>query len=227
MGLKIEEINQYTSIGSVNNVFRKNEKIRFIFLGKTLYEDCLGLQRNIFQKKLNGELKENIFLITEHYPVYTTGKSTKGEHLPVINHNIPIINIERGGSITFHGENQIIIYPIINLKDFRLSVKKYIFLLEQIIIDTLREIGIEAYRKKSLVGVFTEKGKIGFIGVKISKFITMHGFSLNYNVNKRYFGNIIPCGLKDIPICNISDFTNVSKNEVISILKRNCIYQLL
>ena len=199
---------------------RKN---RFIFLGKTLYTDCLKLQEKNFYRKLNGNLKENIFLITEHYPVYTIGKSTKKEHLPKFNDGIQIVNIERGGSITFHGENQIVIYPIINLKEFRISIKKYIYLLEQVIISSLTEIGIQSYRKKSLVGVFTERGKIGFIGVKISKFITMHGLSVNYNVNKRYFDNIVPCGLGNIPICNITDFINISKNEVINILYKNLI----
>jgi len=195
-------------------------KNRFIFLGKTDYIDCLKLQEEIFRKKIKGEIKEDYFLITEHFPIYTLGKTTKDNHLPREN-LAKIIPINRGGSITFHGENQIVVYPIINLINRKLAVKKYIHTLEEIIIRTLKALGIKAYRRDGLIGVFSDKGKIAFIGVRISKFTTMHGFSINYDVDKRYFSNIIPCGLQDRRISNITDFSSISKAELVNNLYKN------
>ena len=85
-------------------------------------------------------------------------------------------------------------------------MKNYVWTLEEVMIKTLSDFGINAFRREKLRGVFTEKGKIGFIGVKISRFISYHGFSLNVNVKEEYFNKIIPCGITDIPVCNMADF---------------------
>ncbi|WP_457641662.1 lipoyl(octanoyl) transferase LipB [Persephonella sp.] len=198
--------------------------LKIIDLGKTEYQEALKIQRDFFLKKRKNPEIGDIILITEHYPVYTRGKSTKREHIPD-NLDAPIFEIERGGSVTFHGEGQIIVYPILRLKK-NLSVKKFVYILEEIMIETLKEFGIRGFRKEKFRGVFTERGKIGFVGIKISKGISMHGFSLNVNVDKSYFSKIIPCGIKDIPVCNMADFipgvkTIYVKNILISsILKK-------
>jgi lipoyl(octanoyl) transferase len=195
-------------------------KTKFLFLGKTDYQECLNLQRNIFNKKKSGILKDDYVIITEHNPIYTLGKTTKEEDLPVES-IADIVQLERGGSITFHGDGQIVVYPILNLLNRKLSVKKYIYTLEEIILKTLNDIGIKAYRKDRLTGVFTDKGKIGFIGVYISKYISMHGFSLNFNVDKHYFYNIKPCGLDNKEVANVRDFGDASKNQLLNYLYKH------
>ncbi len=189
---------------------RKKMKIKD--LGKTDYLETLNLQRKLFNEKIKNPELEDIVLITQHYPVYTKGKTTSEEHIPQPIEDIPVIEIERGGSITFHGEGQIVVYPIITLSK-KLSVRNYVSTLEQIMIDTLKDFDIDAFREEKRRGVFTEKGKIGFVGVKISRYTTMHGFSLNVNVENKYFQRIIPCGISDKPVCSMSDFIKDIKVE--------------
>ncbi|RUM60669.1 MAG: lipoyl(octanoyl) transferase [Persephonella sp.] len=191
-------------------------KLKFIFLGLSDYQKFLDLQDRLTKGKGEG----NYIIITEHYPVYTVGKRINKEDLPKKD-LAPLIKLNRGGGITFHGFNQIVVYPILDLRDYKLNLKKYIRLLEDIMINSLKEIGINAYRKDGLVGVFTNKGKIGFVGINISQFITNFGFSINYEVDKNYFYNINPCGLKDENIANITDFSDISKSEFINILYKN------
>ena len=190
-------------------------KTRFIFLGLSEYDEFLKLQEKLTEKKLYDGDINNYLIISEHYPIYTLGKRIVLDDLPEEN-LAPVLELERGGGITFHGLGQIVIYPIINLKENNLSLKKYIWTLEEIIIQTLKRINVESFRKDGLVGVFTEKGKVGFIGLKVSKFITNFGFSINYSVNKKYFYNINPCGLKGEKIANITDFVNISKADFIN-----------
>jgi len=180
--------------------------MKIIDLGLTEYRQTLRLQKKIFSEKIKDSSVEDTVLITEHFPVYTAGKTTNQEHLKNIPPDIPVYRIERGGSITFHGRGQMVVYPIINLLRKRISVKKFVWLLEEVIVETLKELGITGYRNEKYRGVFTDRGKIGFVGVKISRFVSYHGMSLNVDVDKSFFSYIIPCGIKDIPVVNISDF---------------------
>ncbi|MBK3332546.1 lipoyl(octanoyl) transferase LipB [Persephonella atlantica] len=192
--------------------------MKVLQLGKTHYEDALRLQKKLFQSKLQDSSLEDIILITEHFPVYTKGKTTQEEHLKNIPADIPVYEVERGGSVTFHGPGQIVVYPVVYLKGKKLSVKNYVWTLEQIMIETLKEIGIHSFRIKKRRGVFTDKGKIGFIGVKISRNVAYHGFSLNVNVDKTFFKWIVPCGISDIPVCNMTDFVDIDIETVKEIL---------
>ncbi len=192
-------------------------KTKFIFLGLSKYREFLELQEKLTEKKLYKGDKNSYIIITEHYPIYTLGKRINIEDLPRKN-LAPVLKLDRGGGITFHGFGQIVVYPIINLKDYNLSLKRYIWILEDIMLKTLKNFGIKAYRRNGLVGVFTDRGKIGFIGVKVSKFITNYGFSINYDVDKKFFENINPCGLKEKKIANIKDFKEISKKELIDTL---------
>ncbi len=195
-------------------------------LGITDYLETLHLQRKLFQEKISNPKKRDIILVTEHFPVYTKGKTTKEEDIPFPIKDIPIIDIERGGSVTFHGEGQIVVYPIITLGK-KLSVKNYVKTLEDIMIGTLKEFDIYAFREEKRRGVFTEKGKIGFVGVKISRYTTMHGFSLNVNVDKKFFEKIIPCGIKDKPVCSMSDFIEDITVETVKPILLKHIYEKL
>ena len=187
--------------------------LNIIDFGKENYITVLKKQEELFNQKREGSLKEDFILIGEHYPVYTCGKRTKKEHIYCIPENIPIFDVERGGSITFHGEGQLVVYPIINLKNYRLSVKEYVNTLEEAIIRTCLSFGVNTFRKKGFPGVFTKEGKIGFVGVKISNYITFHGASLNVSVDKKYFEYINPCGI-GTPVVNLSDYTKTDINDV-------------
>jgi len=197
--------------------------MKVIDLGISDYLKALELQEDIFKKKIKKLISEDFVIITQHRPVYTAGKSFKKEHIINIPENVEIVHIERGGSITFHGHGQLVIYPIIDLNKKKISVKNYIWILEEIIINTLKDYNINGFRIDKRRGVFTEKGKIGFIGVKISKYISYHGFSINVKVNKEYFSHIVPCGISDIPVCNIYDF---DKNIALDHIKQSVIKYL-
>jgi lipoyl(octanoyl) transferase len=148
----------------------------------------------------------NYFLMCEHTPVYTLGKSGDMENVlmsddELVKNNIEFFKTNRGGDITFHGLQQIVGYPIIDLEKFYTDIGKYLRNLEEAIILTIAEYGIEGGRNAGETGVWIDAGipgkerKICAIGVRCSRWITMHGFALNVNTDLGYFNNIIPCGL--------------------------------
>lgn len=153
-------------------------------------------------------LPEHHFLFCEHHPVYTLGKSGKMDHLllneeQLTTKGIQFYKINRGGDITFHGLGQVVGYPILDLEHFFTDVHKYVRFLEEAVIRTLAEYGIDAGRIAGLSGVWLEqndffpKRKICAIGVHLSRWCTLHGFALNVNTDLNYFRNIIPCGIQD------------------------------
>ncbi|HIQ24520.1 MAG TPA: lipoyl(octanoyl) transferase [Persephonella sp.] len=200
--------------------FLKQDNYQIIDFGKKEYLEILKIQEDLFQKKQNNETSQDYILIGEHFPVYTAGKRTKQEHIYNIPKNIPLIKIERGGSITFHGLGQIVVYPIMDLRMKKLSVKNLVYKLEEAIIKTCRHFNIDVFRKEKLTGIFTKEGKIGFIGLRVSKFITMHGLSLNVNVDKKYFSYINPCGIST-EVVNISDYEKANVKKVKQLLLKN------
>lgn len=150
----------------------------------------------------------NYFLFCEHPPVYTLGKSGKKEHVLMSDeelaaNDISYFNTNRGGDITFHGLQQIVGYPILDLEKFGTDIGKYLRNLEEIIILTIAEYGIKGGRSKGETGVWIDEDipgkerKICAIGVRCSRWITMHGFAVNINTDLSYFDNIIPCGIQN------------------------------
>lgn len=149
-------------------------------------------------QQLNQHLlyKSNPFLILSHVdPVFTVGlRSLNNDHLKNAS-NFPVIKTNRGGQVTFHGPGQLLVYPIINLRDHQLRVKDYIGILEDIVIDACAKVNVEAI-KTCDTGVWISKDrKIASIGIHVSKGKTSHGFALNCNLNLKYFDEIVPCGL--------------------------------
>lgn len=149
---------------------------------------------------------QHYFLLCEHPPVYTLGKSGKKEHVlmneaELERNNISFFNTNRGGDITFHGPQQVVGYPILDLEKYDTDIGKYLRNLEEIVIMTLSHFGINAARSTGETGVWLDPGipgserKICAIGVRCSRWITMHGFALNVNTDLRYFEHIIPCGI--------------------------------
>lgn len=149
------------------------------------------------------------FVLCEHNPVYTLGKSGKNEHLKLnseaLDHQkISFYKINRGGDITFHGPGQVVGYPILDLDQFFTDVHKYIRLLEEVVIRTLADFNLIATRLDDYTGVWLAPDrlhekyrKICAIGVHLSRWVSMHGFALNVNTDLEYFKNIVPCGIKD------------------------------
>ncbi|MFT3979982.1 MAG: lipoyl(octanoyl) transferase LipB [Ferruginibacter sp.] len=154
------------------------------------------------------------FLLCEHPNVYTLGKNGREEHLLITEQQrqekqIAYFHINRGGDITFHGPGQIVGYPILDLEKFSTDLGLYLRNLEEVIILTLAELGITAGRSKGETGVWIDAGlpgkarKICAIGIRCSRWITMHGFALNVNTDLRYFDFIVPCGIQDKQVTSI------------------------
>lgn len=204
-----------------------NKKTSFKNLKQKDYKDAWDYQVELFEKilsikKLNRDLPldqqkptENYLLFVEHPHVYTLGKSGDENHLLIRNEDLYKIDasfyhINRGGDITYHGPGQIVGYPIIDLENFFTDIHKYMRLLEESIILTLADYGISAGRIEGLTGVwidFNNKNKarkICAMGVKTSRWVTMHGFALNVNTDLKYFDHIVPCGIKDKDVTSLS-----------------------
>ena len=156
----------------------------------------------------------NYFLLCEHPPVYTLGKSGKKEHVLMSDeelaaNGIAFFNTNRGGDITFHGLQQVVGYPILDLEKYYTDIGKYLRNLEEMIILTIAEYGIKGGRSKGETGVWIDadipgkERKICAIGVRCSRWITMHGFAMNVNTDLGYFNNIIPCGIENKQVTSI------------------------
>jgi lipoyl(octanoyl) transferase len=163
----------------------------------------------------NNQLQTtHYFLFCEHPSVYTLGKSGKAEHILMTpaqleQNNIQFFNTNRGGDITFHGLQQVVGYPILDLEHFYTDIGKYLRNLEEVIILTIAEYGIKGERSSGETGVWVQPGvkgkerKICAIGVRCSRWITMHGFALNVNTDLGYFNNIIPCGIQNKQVTSL------------------------
>lgn len=193
-----------------------NKKIKLHDLGNRDYKDTWDYQEELFkqivdlkiQKRNNVDIiTPNYFIFVEHPHVYTLGKSGDISNLLLSEKQLQakgatFYKINRGGDITYHGPGQIVGYPIIDLENFFTDIHKYLRFLEEIIILTLAEYEIVGSRSKGETGVWLDIGtpfarKICAMGVRASRWVTMHGFALNVNTNLGYFDNIIPCGIKE------------------------------
>lgn len=193
-----------------------NKQVKLIDLGEKDYKDTWDYQEQLFQSILDVKVKnrregteeptDNYFLFVEHPHVYTLGKSGHIENLLLSEEQlkakgVTFYKINRGGDITYHGPGQIVGYPIIDLENFFTDIHKYLRLLEETMILVLSDYGIEAGRSEGETGVWLGIGtpfprKICAMGVRASRWVTMHGFALNVNSDLGYFDNIIPCGIK-------------------------------
>ena len=214
-----------------------NKQIKFIDLGTMDYKEAWDFQQNLFDeivqkkkenRKNNTNLKTpNYFLFVEHPHVYTLGKSGNYSNLLIDenqlkNKNASFYKINRGGDITYHGPGQIVGYPILDLENFFTDIHMYLRFLEQTVIDSLDYFGIEAGRNQGKTGVWTDidtpfPNKICAMGVRASRWVTMHGFALNVNVDLDYFNNIIPCGLTDNVVTSINKELNQSETDITEI----------
>lgn len=194
-----------------------NKNIQYIDWGLTEYNEGWLKQEDIFndtiQKKANGETTDNNLIFCEHPHVYTLGKSGD-EHNMLLNYiqlqakDATFVKTNRGGDITYHGPGQIVGYPIFDLANFGIGLKQYIYIIEESIIKTLLSYNIVSQRLDGATGVWLDVGlhtcrKICAIGVRSSRFVTMHGFALNVNTDLTYFGHINPCGFTDKGVTSV------------------------
>jgi len=168
-------------------------------IGRTRYAEAWALQQEIWKLRQANALQD-VLLLTEHDHVYTLGKSTDDNHLLASQEELKISGtdvfyVDRGGDITYHGPGQIVVYPIIDLNNYFLDIHRYLRSLEDVIIRTLDAFGILAGREKDMTGVWVNGEKIAAIGVKVSRWVTMHGFALNVHTDLSMFDRIIPCGI--------------------------------
>ena len=178
------------------------------WLGLTKYQKACDLQKWIWSQKMNGQTADALLLL-EHSPTFTIGKSGKLENLllskeELTTEGISLFFIDRGGDITYHGPGQLVVYPIIDLRNRGKDIHRYIHGLEEVAIRTLADLSIEARRDEKHVGVWAGNDKIASIGVRVKKWVTMHGLALNVNPILEHFSFINPCGSPDIEVTSIS-----------------------
>lgn len=214
-----------------------NKQITLQNLGLKDYKDTWDYQEQLFKEILDLKIRNrredleletpNYLLFVEHPHVYTLGKSGDFENLLVTEDYLKEIDatfykINRGGDITYHGPGQIVGYPILDLENFFTDIHKYLRFLEEMVILTLKDYGITSERSKGETGVWLDVGtpfarKICAMGVRASRWVTMHGFALNVNTNLGYFDNMIPCGIKGKAVTSLNvelGVAEVNMNDV-------------
>jgi lipoyl(octanoyl) transferase len=211
---------------------------KLLDLGRMSYEDALAKQEALFngildKKRLGESHTDNTLILVEHNPVYTLGKS--GDESNLINNPMAVgaefFKTSRGGDITYHGPGQIVGYPIFDLEHFNLGIGKYIWNIEEAIIEVIAKYGLKGTRIQEASGVWLDADlptvrKICAIGVKASRYVTMHGFAFNVNTDLGFFNHIVPCGIQDKGVTSLEkeigrhlDFEKV-KEEVEQAFRR-------
>jgi len=201
-----------------------NKNIQLQHLGLKDYKEAWDYQEQLFRSIIDLKIRNrredleiettNYLLLLEHPHVYTLGKSGKPEHLllsetQLEKKNASFYKINRGGDITYHGPGQLVGYPILDLDNFFTDIHKYLRLLEECIILCLREYGLKPERSNGETGVWLDVGtpfarKICALGVRASRWVTMHGFALNVNADLGYFDHIIPCGIRGKAVTSLN-----------------------
>jgi lipoyl(octanoyl) transferase len=205
---------------------------KFHQLGLASYQDVWEFQRHLFEENIErkraGEPTENHLIFVEHPHVYTFGKHAQKNHLLASPDALKALNaqtfeIERGGDITYHGPGQLVAYPIFDLEVLQIGLKRYVALIESCIIEVLNQYGIAAGIIADRIGVWIDingpkERKIAAIGIKSSRYITMHGLALNVSTDLSMFQHIVPCGIADKGVSSISkelnekvDFSDVNQ----------------
>jgi len=176
-------------------------------LGPVPYADALALQLSLHAQRVAGAIPDTLLLL-EHPPVITLGKAFHPEHLRYAREfyaqqGIELHPTDRGGDVTCHNPGQLVGYPIFDVAQHGRDLHKFLRDLEQAIIDALRAFGVEAHRESGYTGVWVGDAKIAAIGVKVTKWVSMHGFALNVNNDLRLFQTIVPCGIADRPVTSL------------------------
>ena len=181
---------------------------RWEALGLVAYQTAWDYQRSLVAARVADPMLEDVLLLLEHPPVYTLGTGSTQDFLKFDPENAPyeIHRIERGGEVTYHCPGQLLAYPILNLRHYQQDLHWYLRQLEEVILQVLQNYGLPAERLSGLTGVWVEGYKLAAIGIKVSRWITMHGFAINVYPDLTGFTRIVPCGIADKPVGSLAQF---------------------
>jgi lipoyl(octanoyl) transferase len=200
-------------------------------LGLVPYEESLALQTALVDDRRGDRIPDQLLLL-QHPPVITLGVKTRGSRAHVIasaehlsERGIGVHEAGRGGDVTYHGPGQVVGYPIINLKPDRCDVHRYVRDIEEVLIRTAASFGIRAERAAGLTGVWVGRDKLAAIGVRISRWITSHGFAFNVSPDLSHFGLIVPCGIQDRGVTSLSRL--IGQNVAIAEVEDALVQQFL
>ncbi len=180
----------------------------FLNLETVPYAQALDLQHRIVNARKRGDLND-ILILLEHPPVFTLGRNANDSNILASRdllhqQGIEVFRVERGGDVTYHGPDQLVGYPILDLRNFRQDVGWYVRSLEQTLIRAVSDFGIQGRRIEKLVGVWVDDAKIAQIGARIENWITYHGFALNVDPDMTHFDLIVPCGISDKAVTSMA-----------------------
>jgi len=199
------ELINLKNLGSIWEFLNTSHKTTYFWLGRLPYHPVWELQKQLHSKRIDGEIQD-VILLVEHEHVYTFGKNADTNHLLESKpRDAEVVQIDRGGEVTYHGPGQLVCYPIIDLHNYKMSVTWYMRLLENVVINCLQTFGIESGRKDCLTGVWVDDDKICAMGVRLAKWVTMHGFALNLNPDMKYFDGMIPCGIFEFGVTSLNE----------------------
>lgn len=184
------------------------ESVVPVWLGRIPYGAAWELQRQVFDDVQRGA-RENTFLLCEHPDVITLGRNCRGDENLRASREVlgaegyEVYEVDRGGDVTYHGPGQLVGYPIVRLADFREDLGWYMRSVEEMIIRAIATVGLEGERKEGMSGVWCDQRKVCAIGVRASRWVTMHGFALNVTTDLSRFDAIVPCGIADYEVTSI------------------------
>ena len=176
--------------------------------GLVLYPDALDWQRSLLKERVNNPNLNDVLILLEHPPVYTLGQGASLEFLKfdLDKSNWDVYRVERGGEVTYHCPGVLVGYPILNLQHYRKDLHWYLRQLEEVLIQVLAVYGLKGDRYPGLTGVWLQGIKVAAIGIKVSRWITMHGFALNVCPDLTGFERIVPCGISDKPVGSLAQW---------------------
>jgi lipoate-protein ligase B len=226
------KLRQHGSHASVDNTGQAVMNGYLLDIGKVDYHDAHQFQLACVNYRLHEQGRADIFIVTEHPPVFTLGKrgglgSLTVSQEYVTDQGVGIVQTERGGDITYHGPGQLVVYPIIHLRESKLSIKDYVDLLEDVMISCADDFGVTAVRDQRNRGIWVGNNKIGSIGIRVRHGVTFHGLALNVTLDFEHFGWIQPCGLAGVGVTSLAKETGGTilfhevKDSIISHLERS------
>jgi lipoyl(octanoyl) transferase len=187
-----------------------SHRLRVRDLGQRPYLEALELQRDLCRARITGETTDDLLLLVEHEPVVTLGRGTRAASLPLPptelkRRGLSVVEVERGGDVTYHGPGQLVGYPILDLQEHREDLHWYLRTLEDALITALGTLGIEAARNPGLTGVWTAGRKIASIGIHVKQWVTLHGFALNVTTDLAGFDLVVPCGIQNVVMTSVAE----------------------
>jgi lipoyl(octanoyl) transferase len=186
-----------------------SESLALLDLGRRPYLDVLELQRDLCRRRISGDVDHDVLLLVEHEPVITLGRGLRPTSLPLSpealeRRGVAVVDVERGGDVTYHGPGQLVGYPILDLRRHREDLHWYLRQLEGVLISALEELGVPAQRNPGLTGVWTSGRKIASLGIHVKQWVTFHGFALNVTTDLSYFDLIVPCGIPGVVMTSVA-----------------------